>query len=73
MSVRLNILALQVRVRVEDDRYLRPARFNETHQPARVVGVPIGQDDRVQLICLYLQNVHVVEHAVDGHTCIEQK
>src|SRR5262245_13875944 len=74
MSVGKDILSFEERIRMQNDRYPWPAvTFNQSDQPSRMIRVPVAKHDGMQLIGLYLQCVHIVQHTVDGYPRIEEE
>src|SRR5262245_4013449 len=69
-----NIFSFEERIRMQDDRYPWPAvAFNQSDHPSRMIRVPVAEHDGMQLIGLYLEGVHIVQHTVDGYPRIEEE
>src|SRR5262245_3452695 len=74
MSVGKDILSFEERIRMQNDRHPWLAvAFNQSDQPSRMIRVPVAKHDGMQLIGLYLQCVHIVQHTVDGYPRIEEE
>ena len=59
---------------MQDDRYPRPAvAFNQSDQASRMIRVTVTEHDGMQLIRLYFQGIHIVQHAIDGYPRIEEE
>src|SRR5262245_40749007 len=74
MPVWKDVLSFEEGIRMQDDRYSWPAVASyQSDQPSRMIRVPVAKDDGMQLIGLYLQCVHIVQHTVDGYPRIEEE
>src|SRR5262249_20972938 len=69
-----DVLSFEEGIRMQNDRYPWPAvSFNQSDQASGVICVTVAEHDGMQLIRLYLQGVHIVQHPVDGYPRIEEE
>ena len=74
MPIGKDILSLEEGIRMENDRYPWPAvTFNQPDQTPCVIRMTVTEHDGMQLIGLYFQGIHIVQHAIDGYSGIEEK
>ena len=75
MPVGKDVLSFEERIRMQDDRYPRPTKGLEiqSDQASRMIRVTVTEHDGMQLIRLYFQGIHIVQHAIDGYPRIEEE